>query len=199
LPNPSELASLIDSLADTDPERREAAAAEIFRRGRESVREAAEKWLADAELKRLFVIGESSFPETTVGIAVEPETFESIRQAHGSPRLAEVPPDQDAEEFELHLRGDARLDILTTKQAGGEGAIARYLNRFGAGIQQIEFLARNVDAATKILRERFALEPVYPQTRAGGDGTRVNFFLVPASQGKKVLVELVEAASPQKS
>jgi hypothetical protein len=34
--------------------------------------------------------------------------------------------------------------------------------------------------------------PVYRATRAGADGTRVNFFLVPA-QGKKVLIELVEA------
>ena len=199
MPNPPDLASLISSLADTDPARREAAAKEIFQRGQELVRDTLEKWLADSQLAAMFVAGRASLPETTVGVAVQPEMFDRIRQAHGSPRLANVPPDQDAKEFELHMSGDVRLDILTTKQPGGEGAIARYLQRFGEGIQQIELLTRNVDDATRILREKFSLEPIYPQTRAGADGTHVNFFLVPTSQGKKILVELVEAASPQKS
>ena len=92
-----------------------------------------------------------------------------------------------------------RLDILTNKQAGGAGAIARYLQKFGAGIQQIELLVRNVEAATKILRGRFSVEPIYAQTRAGANGTRVNFFLVPAPHGKKILVELVQAASSDKT
>jgi hypothetical protein len=37
---------------------------------------------------------------------------------------------------------------------------------------------------------------VYPQVREGANQTRVNFFLVPAAEGRKVLIELVE--SPQK-
>jgi hypothetical protein len=199
VPNPSEMASLVGSLADADPARREVAATEVFRRGQVLVRATAQDWMTDPELARLFVLGESQFPETTVGVAVEPDTFERIRQAHGSPRLADVPPDQDAKEFELHSSGGVRLDILTTKQPGGGGAIARYLQRFGEGIQQIELLTRNVDAATETLRRRFSLEPIYPQTRAGADGTRVNFFLVPTVQGRKILVELVEAASPKRS
>jgi len=40
----------------------------------------------------------------TVGVAVRTATFEQVRKASGNPRLAEVPPDQDAEEFELHLQ-----------------------------------------------------------------------------------------------
>jgi len=199
VPAPPDLASFISSLADANSARREAAAREIFRLGRELVRETAEQWLADSQLAALFVAGKSGSPETTVGVAVQPEMFDRIRLAHGSPRLADVPPDQDAREFELHWSGDVRLDILTTKQPGGGGAIARYLQRFGEGIQQIELLARNVDEATRILREKFSLAPVYPHTRAGADGTRVNFFLAPASQGKKALVELVEAAPPQKT
>ncbi|HXZ11425.1 MAG TPA: hypothetical protein VEG64_03445 [Candidatus Sulfotelmatobacter sp.] len=199
MPDLPDLASFISGLADANSARREAAAAEIFRLGQDLVRDTAEKWLADSQLAAMLEAGKSGFPETTVGVAVQPEMFDRIRLAHGSPQLADVPPDQDAKEFELHLSGDVRLDVLTTKQPGGGGAIARYLQRFGEGIQQIELLARNVDEATRILREKFSLEPVYPQTRAGADGTRVNFFLVPASQGKKVLVELVEAASPQKT
>ena len=53
---------------------------------------------------------------------------------------------------------------------------------------------RDVDRATEILRARFALPPIYPATRAGADGTRVNFFLAAGPDGTKVLIELVEPA-----
>jgi hypothetical protein len=130
-----------------------------------------------------------------------PERFAQIRDANGMPRLAEVPPDQDASEFELHFsvletNTPIRLDILTTKQPGGEGAIAKFLAKFGEGIQQVEFEVTNVDDATRILAERFGVKAIYPATRAGADGTRVNFFLVPTVSGKKILIELVEAARP---
>ena len=49
----------------------------------------------------------------------------------------------------------------------------------------------DVDRATEILRSRFAVQPIYPSTRPGANGTRVNFFLVCACGGK-VLIELVE-------
>jgi hypothetical protein len=58
----------------------------------------------------------------------------------------------------------------------------------------VEIYVRDVDRATEILRARFGLAPIYPSTRAGADGTRVNFFLATAPDGKKVLIELVEAA-----
>jgi hypothetical protein len=58
---------------------------------------------------------------------------------------------------------------------------------------------KDVGRATEILRERFGQQPIYPQTRAGADGTRVNFFLVAAPEGKKVLIELVEAPHAKKS
>ncbi|MGA8220228.1 MAG: hypothetical protein WB780_01145 [Candidatus Acidiferrales bacterium] len=195
---PDKMAPLIRSLCDAEIARREKSAAEIFRLGSETARSAAAKWLADPDLASLFVIHDSQFPETTVGLAVEPENFERIRSANGSPRLADVPPDQDAREFELHFPRGVQLDILTTQQKDGTGAIARYLKKFGEGIQQIELLTRDVDRATEILRERFHIEPVYPVTRAGADGTRVNFFLASAPTGKKVLIELVEAAAHSK-
>ena len=50
----------------------------------------------------------------------------------------------------------------------------------------------DVDRATQILRTRFQLEPIYPATRPGAIGTRVNFFLVKTWNNQKVLVELVE-------
>jgi hypothetical protein len=107
--------------------------------------------------------------------------------------LADVPPDQDAKEFELHFETRIELDILTTRDPGGKGAIAGFLQKFGEGIQQIEVYVSDVDRATEILRLRFGLKPIYPAARAGAGGTRINFFLAPAQQGKKVLIEFVEA------
>jgi len=132
----------------------------------------------------------------TVGIAVLPDTFAKIRVANGSPPLADVPPDQDALEFEFHFDGIIALDVLTTKAPGAGGAIDRFLNKFGEGIQQVEFEVNDVDRASDILYTRFNVEPIYPATRPGANCTRVNFFLVPGENGKKVLVELVEQGKP---
>jgi hypothetical protein len=49
-----------------------------------------------------------------------------------------------------------------------------------------------VDRATQILNEKFEVQPIYAQTRAGADNTKVNFFLVPLPNAGKVLVELYE-------
>ncbi len=46
--------------------------------------------------------------------------------------------------------------------------------------------------ATDILKEKFGVAAIYPETRPGSDGTRVNFFLVPLPDKGKVLIELYE-------
>jgi len=77
-----------------------------------------------------------------------------------------------------------------------KGFMARVrLEKFGEGIQQVELDVTDVDRATEILRTRFNLNSAYPATRAGANGTRVNFFLVTSRKGQKVLVELVEQPS----
>src|SRR5207245_915935 len=149
-------------------------------------------WSVDASLSSLL---HDPNPAITVGIAVERDTFGRIRIANGTPRLADVPPDQDAEEFELHFAGGISLDILTTREPGGSGAIAKYLAKSRDGIQQVEFRCSNVDRATQILKDKFGVTPVYPATRHGADGTRVNFFLVSSPDGGKVLIELYELQS----
>ena len=114
------------------------------------------------------------------------------REANGLPHLAVVPPDQDAEEFELHFPNDVSLDVLTTRDPQGSGPIAKFLAKFGEGVQQVEFRCAGVERATQILKEKLEVAPVYPATRAGADGTRVNFFLVASPDGGKVLIELYE-------
>ncbi len=179
----------ISKLASPDPGSRESAAAEIFARGRELVEPILAAWLQNSEIRANFNAGDSRM---TVGVATLPGTFVKIRATNGDPRLVNVPPDQDALEFELHFANGVQLDVLTTKEPGGTGAVARFLEKFGEGIQQVEFDVKSVDEAAKILRSHFNLAPLYPATRAGADGTRVNFFLASRPDGRKVLIELVE-------
>jgi hypothetical protein len=183
---------MIAELSSADEPKRLAAANEIYRLGRATGGSAIAEWWAESELSTLL---NGPTPTITVGLAVPRDTFGRIRVANGTPRLGQVPPDQDAEEFELHFAEGVSLDILTTREPGGEGAIAKYLAKFGEGIQQVEYLCANVDRAAQILKEKFKVASVYPATRAGTDSTRVNFFLVASPDGGKVLIELYETQS----
>lgn len=195
----------IGRLASSNAAERAQIALDLFVAGTARARGSLTAWEADGEFQALIVRekvaplppDQTAPPRLTVGIAVRPETFEKIRAANGSAPLADAPADQDVLEFELefHPAGAApvRLDILTSKTPGGNGAIARFLEKFGEGIQQVEIDVTDVDRATQILRTRFQVEPVYPATRPGANGTRVNFFLVAAPNSQKLLVELVEA------
>jgi hypothetical protein len=181
----------IEGMSSADSEARTVSATEIYKTGRALVDDAAYPWWGDEELAALL---NGTEPKMTVGLAVTPERFREIHEACGLPRLSEVPPDQDALEFELHFPGGLSMDVLTSKEPAGSGAIAKFLQKFGEGIQQIEYLCKDVDRATQILRGKFNVSPIYPETRPGADGTRVNFFLVPASDAAKVLIELYEPA-----
>ncbi len=188
---PSLLSSPIADLSSSDESKRLAAAVEIYRAGRTPADRVVFAWWTNDEFYSLLY---GSKPSVTVGLAVERETFQRIREASGLPQLTDVPPDQDAEEFELHFAAGIALDVLTTKHPGGPGAIAKYLAKFGEGVQQVEYRCKNVDRATAILKQEFGVTPVYPATRPGADGTRVNFFLVASPDYGKILVELYELA-----
>ena len=190
------LSEAVTSLSSAEPSARKAAAEEVYRLGRAAAGIAVASWWADEELSALLL---APNPVITVGVAVSREAFNRIRIANGTPRLAEVPANQDAEEFELQFPDGISLDLLTTREPGGDGAIARYLSRFGEGVQQVEFRCTNVDRATEILKENFKIAPVYPATQAGADGTRVNFFLVVSPDGGRVLIELYQPVSKAQS
>ena len=183
---------MIEGLCSEAADVRAGEAARIYLEGATRASAAVMKWREDEELAKLLM---GNGREATVGVAVGRETFAKIRAMNGMPRLAEVPADQDAEEFELHFSGGTSLDILTSRAPGGDGAIARYLGKFGEGVQQVEFRCTDVNRATVILKEKFGVKAIYPETRAGADGTRVNFFLVPTADSGKVLIELYEKAA----
>jgi hypothetical protein len=200
----ADIARWIHDLASSDAKQKAESGMRLYLAGVNLCMPLLSQWVGDPEFRGLTLPEKTDAsgnatahhgPSTIViGIAVHPETFERIHAANNSPRLANVPPDQDAREFELHLEDSIELDILTTRAPGGSGAIARFLEKFGEEIQQVEIYVRDVDRATGILRTGFGLTPIYPATRAGADGTRVNFFLATRPDGKKVLIEFVEAA-----
>jgi len=181
----------IDGMSSPDSEARAVSATEIYKTGRALADHAAYPWWGDEELGALL---NGDDPKMTIGLAVTPERFKEIHEASGLPRLSEVPADQDALEFELHFPGGLSMDVLTSKDPAGNGAIARFLGKFGEGIQQIEYLCKDVDRATQILKTKFNVAAIYPETRPGADGTRVNFFLVAAPDAARVLIELYEPA-----
>jgi hypothetical protein len=185
----------ISKLAAPDAQEREAAAYELFRLGGAAAEPVLRQWFADPEFRSL-AAGKGGL--LTVGIAVHPRTFEAIRARFGQPQLADVPEEHDVLEFELVFAHGVRLDILTARTSAGEGPIAKFLARFGEGIQQVECDVRDAQRATEILQRRFALEPLYPEVRAGANQSRVNFFLVPVAENRKLLIELVETPKSAK-
>ena len=203
-PDSAQIGKWIEGLCDSDPRGRTEKGLKLYLAGVNLFMPLLTKWVDDLSFREMTlpfsrIAGEQkkNGPSTIiVGIAVNPETFEKIRIANNSPHLADVPADQDAKEFEMEMDdGSVKIDVLTTREPGGTGAIARYLGKFSAGIQQIELYVRDVDRATEILKSTFGLDPIYPATRAGADGTRVNFFLAATPDAKKLLVELVESKS----
>ena len=187
------ISSAITNLSAAEEAARMLAALEIYRHGRVSADRAVSRWWADAELSELLL---SPKPIVTVGVAVHRETFERIRAANGQPALAMVPQEQDAEEFELHFGDGVELDVLMSREPAGPGAIARFLAKFGEGVQQVEFRCLDVNRAMAIVRERFGAAPIYPEARAGANSSKVNFVLVPVpgmgTENAKVLIELYE-------
>jgi hypothetical protein len=185
------VADLMPCLTSPEDDVRTSAAKELYHRGQQLAEEAIATWRRDSE------IGALISRHATVGIAVTPERLAAIRTTLGNPHLADVPPEQDAQEFEWNVGEGVQLDILTTREPDGAGAIARFLAKFGEGIQQVEFLTPDVERVREMIRSRLGVAAIYPATRAGADGTRVNFFLASTAGGKKVLIELVE--TPKKT
>ena len=187
-------ADYISKLAGADANERETAAYELFRLGCALAEPVLRNWFADRDFRAQAAGGSALL---TVGLAVAPARFATIRARFGQPPLAEVPPEEDVLEFELAFAHGVRLDVLTPRTPDKEGAIAKFLARFGEGIQQVECDVRDVARAVEIVRRRFQLEPIYPEIRAGANQTQVNFFLVPVAENRKLLIELVQ--SPKKS
>ncbi|OYO01307.1 methylmalonyl-CoA epimerase [Enemella evansiae] len=83
----------------------------------------------------------------------------------------------------------AQLQLLAP--ISESSAIAKFLDRSGAGIQQLAYRVEDVDRVSAVLRER-GLRLLYDAPRRGTAGSRIN-FVHPKDTGG-VLLELVEPA-----
>jgi methylmalonyl-CoA/ethylmalonyl-CoA epimerase len=70
-----------------------------------------------------------------------------------------------------------------------ESTIARFLDRSGPGVQQVAYRVEDLEAVSRVLRDR-GLRLLYDEPRRGTSNSRVN-FIHPKDAGG-VLVELVE-------
>jgi methylmalonyl-CoA/ethylmalonyl-CoA epimerase len=73
-----------------------------------------------------------------------------------------------------------------------ESTIAKFLDRFGPGVQQVAYTVADLDTACAALRDR-GVRLLYETPRRGTAGSRIN-FVHPKDAGG-VLVELVEPAT----
>lgn len=126
-------------------------------------------------------------PDLDAAIAFYRDTF-GLELAH-----EEVNEEQGVREAMMRATGDSgsatAVQLLAPLRA--DSAIARFLDRSGAGLQQLAYRVTDVDKATELLRSR-GLRVLYPEARRGTANSRVN-FVHPKDAGG-VLVELVEPA-----
>ncbi len=102
----------------------------------------------------------------------------------------EVNEEQGIREAMLAI-GDSASRLQLMAPLTPDSTIARFLDRFGPGIQQIAYRVEDVDAVAATLRER-GMRILYDEARRGTAGTRIN-FVHPKDAGG-VLIELVEPA-----
>ena len=102
----------------------------------------------------------------------------------------EVNTEQGVREAMLAV-GDGTTQVQLLAPLNADSTIAKFLDRRGAGLQQLAYTVEDIDAVSTVLRER-GLRLLYEQPRRGTAGSRVN-FIHPKDAGG-VLVELVEPA-----
>src|SRR3979411_2051800 len=105
----------------------------------------------------------------------------------------EINEEQGVREAMLHAQGDGgtgtAIQLLAPLRP--DSAIGKFLDKSGAGLQQLAYRVSDVDAAAEALRAK-GLRLLYEQAKRGTSNSRVN-FVHPKDAGG-VLVELVEPA-----
>jgi methylmalonyl-CoA/ethylmalonyl-CoA epimerase len=130
-----------------------------------------------------------------VGIAVPDldAAIELYRDTFGMQVLhEEVNEDQGVREAMLGVGGSGSgSSIQLLAPLTEDSTIAKFLERNGPGMQQLAYRVADVEAASRLLRER-GIRTLYDEPRRGTAGSRIN-FLHPKDAGG-VLVELVQPA-----
>jgi methylmalonyl-CoA/ethylmalonyl-CoA epimerase len=126
-----------------------------------------------------------------VGVAVpDLEVAKAFYETTFGMRLVheEVNEEQGVREAMMAV-GDSGSCVQLLAPLTPESTIAAFLDRKGAGVQQVAYRVEDVEAASTVLRQR-GLRLLYDAPRRGTAGSRVN-FIHPKDAGG-VLVELVQ-------
>lgn len=132
-----------------------------------------------------------------VGLAV-PDLDEAVafhRDVFGWRELhREVNEEQGVVEAMLGTgeQGEENAKIQLLAPLRPNGAIAKFLDRNGPGIQQLAYRVADLDHVSQVLRER-GMRLLYPEPKRGTAGSRINF--VHPKDARGVLLELVEPAA----
>lgn len=161
VPPPVLVAPTFPNLASSDLETRRTAARGFYRLGADLAFGAKEAIGATDKREPIFSLLKGPY---TVGLAVTPEHFDAIREAWGNPPLSWVPEDVGVEEFEI-VDGDVHLDILRQKEGHADRTIESHIAKRGEGVQQIEFLASDVNSALEAVRQKTEVETRSPRER----------------------------------
>ncbi|MFG1775686.1 methylmalonyl-CoA epimerase [Micromonospora sp. NPDC049051] len=148
--------------------------------------ETAADYVTDIGLRRIDHVG-IAVADLDAAIDFYQRTF-GMRCVH-----TEVNEEQGVREAMLAVGPDAEggcVQLLAPLTP--ESTIAKFLDKKGAGVQQVAYTVADIDAACAKLRER-GVKLLYDTPRRGTANSRVN-FVHPKDAGG-VLVELVEPAA----
>ena len=123
-------------------------------------------------------------PDLEAAVALYRDTY-GMTLAH-----EEVNEEQGVREAMMAV-GDSGSHIQLLAPLTPESTIAKFLDRSGAGVQQVAFRVDDLEDVSAVLRDR-GMRLLYDEPRRGTSNSRVN-FIHPKDAGG-VLVELVEPA-----
>ncbi|GAA4719051.1 methylmalonyl-CoA epimerase [Pedococcus ginsenosidimutans] len=128
-----------------------------------------------------------------VGIAV-PDLDAAVvfyRDTYGMTLAHEEVNEEQGVREAMMAVGDSGSHIQLLAPLTPESTIAKFLDRSGAGVQQVAFRVDDLEDVSAVLRDR-GMRLLYDEPRRGTSNSRVN-FIHPKDAGG-VLVELVEPA-----
>lgn len=127
-----------------------------------------------------------------IGIAVKSikETLKFYKDVLGLESSGSEVVEEQKVKVEFLPIGDSKIELLESTDP--DGAIAKFIERRGEGINHICFLVADLEQALKELKERGA-RLIDEKPRRGAGGARIAFLHPKATYG--VLVELKEGKS----
>jgi methylmalonyl-CoA/ethylmalonyl-CoA epimerase len=128
-----------------------------------------------------------------VGIAVHDldEAVTFYRDTYGMTLAHEEVNEEQGVREAMMAVGGSGSHIQLLAPLTPESTIAKFLDRSGAGVQQVAFRVDDLEDVSLVLRDR-GMRLLYDEPRRGTSNSRVN-FIHPKDAGG-VLVELVEPA-----